>query len=235
MTVQLRGLEMKAEPGVFIVTGTGVALASGMAAGVAVITGQSTATLEGVGSPAAGIQLPDLFLAAVVERGPAEDQSGTFIEVVRAPWLKVIDYLARNPAAISEMEPRLFESLVAGALRDDGYEDVILTPRSGDEGIDVIALRRGRFPMRMVVQAKRYRPDRRVKAAEVRELLHVLDADRKATSALFTTTSSFAPGVSTDRTIAPYLTKAGEPGRLNLMDGVQLAAWLKGLAKRAPG
>jgi restriction system protein len=223
---------MKAETGVFVVRGTGVSFGGGMATAGAVVTGQSVATLDGVASPAAGIQLPDLFLAAVVERGPAKDQSGTLIEVVRAPWLTLIDHLARNPGALAEMDPRLFESLVAGALRDDGYEDVILTPRSGDEGVDVIALRGGRFPMRMVVQAKRYRPDRRVKAFEVRELLHVLDADRKATSALFTTTSSFAPGVAADRTIAPYLTKPGEPGRLNLMDGSQLADWLNGLAKR---
>lgn len=226
---------MKAEAGVFIVAGTGVALGGGMATGGAVITGQSAVTLEVVSGSAAGIQLPDLFVAAVVERGPAIDQSGTLIEVVRAPWAKLIGHFARNPGALAEMDPRLFETLVAGALDDDGYDDVILTPRSGDEGVDVIALRHGRFPIRLVVQAKRYRPDRRVTAGEVRELLHVLDADRKATSALFTTTASFAPGVQTDRTIAPYLTQPGEPGRLNLMDGAQLAAFLRSLSERRDG
>ena len=226
---------MRAETGVFIVSGTGVSFGGGMATGGAVVTGQSVATLEGVGSPVASIQLPDLFLAAVAERGPSQEDPGTLIEVVRAPWSKLIDYLVRNPAALHELDPRLFETLVAGALQDYGYEDVILTPRSGDEGVDVIALRHGPFPIRMVVQAKRYRPDRRVKAAEVRELLHVLDADRKATSALFTTTSSFAPGVPTDRTIAPYLTKPGEPGRLNLMDGVQLVELLASLSEGRDG
>ena len=226
---------MKAEAGVFIVSGTGVSFGGGMATGNAAVTGQLVATLEGVASPVAGIQLPDLFVAAVVERGPAADQRGTLIEVVRAPWAKLIDHFARDPGALAEMDPRLFETLVAGALHDDGYDDVILTPRSGDEGVDVIALRHGRFPIRLVVQAKRYRPDRRVTAGEVRELLHVLDADRKATSALFTTTASFAPGVQTDRTIAPYLTQPGEPGRLNLMDGVQLAEFLRSLSERRDG
>ena len=83
--------------------------------------------------------------------------------------------------------------------------------------------------MRMLVQVKRYRADRPVDANDVRALVAVMLSDPKATNALFTTTSTFAPGIASDPSIAPYLATTEQPGRLSLMNGEGMAEWFQRL------
>jgi restriction system protein len=52
----------------------------------------------------------------------------------------------------------------------------------------------------------------------------VLDRDRKASKAIITTTSTFAPGVLKEF-------KDSMPSRLELRDGAQLREWLRGMAR----
>src|ERR1035438_4827399 len=64
-----------------------------------------------------------------------------------------------------------------------------------------------------------------VTAEACRSLVGVVNADQKASKGIITTTSDFAPKIKSDPSIAPML-----PTRLELMNGVELQAWLKQLS-----
>jgi restriction system protein len=79
-----------------------------------------------------------------VEELPQQPDSpeGDIVESVALPWRRLLDELKRDPAFLHRYDPRQMEELVAAANDTAGY-DVILTPRSGDFGRDVIATRSG--------------------------------------------------------------------------------------------
>ena len=54
---------------------------------------------------------------------------------------------------IDSMDGHVFEEFVAELLRDLGYERVKVTPGSGDQGVDVIAVKNGK---KYAIQCKRY-------------------------------------------------------------------------------
>jgi restriction system protein len=54
---------------------------------------------------------------------------------------------------------------------------VTLTPRSGDYGRDVIAVKRGLGFIRVIDRVKAYKPDHLVTADDVRALMGVLQGD----------------------------------------------------------
>ena len=54
---------------------------------------------------------------------------------------------------IDKMKGRDFEVFVAGLMRDLGYQRVKVTPASGDQGVDVIAVKDGK---KYAIQCKRY-------------------------------------------------------------------------------
>jgi restriction system protein len=119
-----------------------------------------------------------------------------------------------------QMTPRQWEEMVAGAYERAGAEEVILTPRSVDGGRDVIAL------IRVIDQVKAYTPGHLVTADDVRALFGVVVADR-ASKGFLTTTSDFAPQLRDD----PLMAEQIGP-RLELVNGTQLLARLKKLAKK---
>lgn len=83
---------------------------------------------------------------------------------------ELIAHLAEHPQRLYELSPRRFEELVAELYARAGFE-VELTPASGDGGVDVYAIRRDDLGSTLtVVQAKRYKPELKVSAAQVREL-----------------------------------------------------------------
>jgi restriction system protein len=116
--------------------------------------------------------------------------------------------------------------LIAAAFEQDGYDEVILTPRSGDFGRDVVASKKGVGCVRIIDSVKALAPDRLVGQDDVRALLGVLSGDLRASKAILTTTSDFAPGIATDPYISPFM-----PTRLELMNGAALQAWLAKLSK----
>jgi restriction system protein len=99
---------------------------------------------------------------------------------------------------------------------------VILTPRSGDGGRDIIASKPGVGAVRIIDQVKAYAPKHRVTAEDVRALVGVLTRDQNVSKGIVTTTATFAPGVHEEW-------KALIPFRLELKDGPTLTAWLMGL------
>jgi restriction system protein len=146
---------------------------------------------------------------------------------VSIAWAAIVDVLKDDWSRAFEIPPEKWEEIIAGAYSRAGFTQVILTPRSGDFGRDVIAISEGRGAVKIIGSVKAYKPGHLVKHDDVRALLHVMNAERDTSKAILTTTSGFAPRIKTDPFIAPYL-----PTRLELMDGESLMEWLKELSSK---
>jgi restriction system protein len=108
-----------------------------------------------------------------------------------------------------------------------GWAEVLLTPRSNDRGRDIIATKPGIGSIRIIDQAKKFAPHRKIAANDVRALLGVLAAQPNVSKGIVTTTSQFAPGILDDEDLKRFM-----PYRLELKDGKQLREWLLSLAPR---
>jgi hypothetical protein len=96
------------------------------------------------------------------------------------------------------------EEIIAGAYKKAGFEEVTLTPCSGDHGRDIIAVKRGLGRICVIDQVKAYNPNHLVTADEVRALMGVLHGD-SASKGFLTTTSDFAPRLRQDPLITPFM------------------------------
>ena len=104
----------------------------------------------------------------------------------------LIDQLKRHPSSIHDLPPRKFEELIADLLSDLGWR-VELTAATRDGGKDILAyLNTEVGELLCLVEAKKYRPDRKVGVELVRTLYGTL-CDHQANSAMLVTTSSFSP------------------------------------------
>jgi restriction system protein len=70
--------------------------------------------------------------------------------------------------------------MIAAAFDQAGYDEVILTPRSGDHGRDVIAIKKGVGSIRIIDSVKAYKPGHLVRYDDVRALAGVLLGDQGA-------------------------------------------------------
>jgi restriction system protein len=170
--------------------------------------------------------ISDLLLQAVIVAGD-KTAEGRLIEAVAVPWFDIIELLKKAPNIAFQISPDKWEEIIAGAYHKAGFEEVTLTPRSGDYGRDVIAVKKGLGSIRVIDQVKAYRPGHLVTADDVRALVGVLQGDG-ASKGFLTTTSDFAPRLRTDPLITPLI-----PSRLGLIDGKALLARLEELARTA--
>jgi restriction system protein len=166
-----------------------------------------------------------LLLQAVVVPGAKTDE-GLLIEAVALPWFEIIELLSWDPCLAYQIKDRKWEEIIAGAYQRAGFDEVTLTPRSGDFGRDVIAVKRGLGTIRIIDQVKAYGPNHLVTADDVRALLGVLQGD-KASKGFLTTTSDFAPKLRHDILLKPFM-----PAQLELINGKMLLARLEELAKK---
>jgi restriction system protein len=169
--------------------------------------------------------MPSLLLQTVIVRGAQTDE-GTLIEAVALPWFDIIAFLKTDPSIAFQPPWEKWEEIIAGAYKRAGFEEVTLTPRSGDHGRDVIAVKKGICSIRVIDQVKAYKPSHLVDANDVRALIGVLHGDR-ASKACLSTTSDFAPMIKTDPLIFPFI-----PSRLELVNGTALFSRLQELAAR---
>jgi restriction system protein len=102
---------------------------------------------------------------------------------------------------------------------------VILTPRSGDYGRDVIAEKKALGTFRVIDSVKAFTPPHLVEADDVRALAGVLQTDG-ASKGFLTTTSDFAPMITKD----PLMTRLF-PDRIELVNGKALLARLEELGR----
>ena len=142
-------------------------------------------------------------------------------------WAEIIRLMGEDPDILFKIDPRKLEEIIAGAYERSGFDEVILTPRSGDRGRDVIASRKDWGRVRFIDQVKAYKPQHLVKAEEVRALGFALISDQNATKGFVTTTSDFAPKITEDPLIKPHI-----PYRIELVNGIQLVRRLGELAKQ---
>lgn len=167
--------------------------------------------------------LPTLLAQSVIV--PAgKTQEGLLIDAVAVPWFEIIAMLKKDPALAFQIGPDKWEEIIAGAYRKAGFDEVTLTPRSGDYGRDVIAVKRGLGTVRVIDQVKAYAPGNNVTANDVRALLGVLQGDG-ASKGFLTTTSDFAPKLRDDILLKPFM-----PSRLELVNGKMLLDRLQELA-----
>jgi len=116
------------------------------------------------------------------------------------------------------MDPGEFEELIARLLAEIGFEDIEVTKRSGDGGIDV----RGTLVVgdvirtRMAVQVKKWKPKNNVQAPVVQQVRGSLGTHEQG---LIITTSDFSPGARKEAA-RPDATPVG------LMSGEQLVLLL---------
>jgi restriction system protein len=134
--------------------------------------------------------------------------------------------LAADASLAYQIPARKWEEIIAGAYQRAGFDEVTLTPHSGDFGRDIIAVKRGLGSVRVIDQVKAYGPSHLVTADDVRALLGVLEGD-KASKGFLTTTSDFAPKLRDD-----ILLKAYMPSRLELIDGTALVKRLDELSRK---
>jgi restriction system protein len=170
---------------------------------------------------------PDVLVQAAVVLFGDQTAEGQIIAGLKVPWFEIIAQLDRDPDFLFKIPWRKLEEIVAGAYERAGWPEVVLTPRSGDDGRDVIATRPGVGSIRIVDQIKAYRPGNLVTADEIRSMLGVLDAERNVSKGFVTTTSRFAPGIKDNERLRAFM-----PYRLELKDGDELRAWLLELAKK---
>jgi len=91
---------------------------------------------------------------------------------------------------IQEMDPFQFEYLVAELLRKIGYENVDVTKRSGDKGIDVAGNLTvgGLTHVKTVIQVKRYKTGNNISGKYITQLRGSAEVDQRG---LIITTSDF--------------------------------------------
>jgi restriction system protein len=171
-----------------------------------------------------GFAGPDELLRQQLFVPGAKSENGTIVAASLVPYRALLRAIQEDPEFLLHFNWRRFEELTAAMLKDEGFEETILTPASGDLGRDIIGFR-GDLRIKVFGQAKLYKPRNIVTAEEVRAFCHVIDDDRSVSKGIITTTSSFAPGSA--REFASRI-----PTRLELQDGKDLLERIRKLAER---
>jgi restriction system protein len=148
---------------------------------------------------------------------------GQLIRSAMFPLLAIIERIMNDPSLIYEVDPRKWEEIIAASYDASGlFDEVTLTPRSGDRGRDVIAVKKGFGSVRLIESMKRYTPGTKSTAEEVQALLGVMLSDPQASKGIVSTTWEFAPMIWDNPHITQYI-----PHRLELVDGKALVKQLK--------
>lgn len=124
-----------------------------------------------------------------------EEQKSSLIMIDKLP-LKVISMILQNPQEVRNITPRQFEEFIADLLSQLGFSNVILTPRSGDGGKDIIASRSiSGIPISLYFECKKYADGNKIQLETLRALLGTMAHDaRSVNKGVLVTTSSFTRG-----------------------------------------
>lgn len=126
--------------------------------------------------------------------------------------------LKKRPEDIFKLTPRKYEELIAELLDDMGYK-VTLAPATRDGGKDILAsLATPAGEMLCLVEAKKYRADRKIGVSMVRTLYGTL-ADYQASSAMLVTTSTYSKDAHGMQKKHQY--------QLSLRDYTDVAKWIQ--------
>lgn len=146
------------------------------------------------------------------------------IEVVRLVDQELVRRLAKQPSDLYRLLPRDFEKLIAELFRDRGWT-VELTKQTRDGGSDIIAVRGDvNSQVKLLIEAKRYGPDKPVGVGIVRQLYGVRQL-RHASKAVLATTSYFSDDAYKE--FASVM-----PWELELNDYRQILEWLNAYGRK---
>lgn len=125
--------------------------------------------------------------------------------------------LKKQPQDLHKLTPREFEVLLADLLADMGWE-VELTKQTRDGGTDILAyLNTDVGRLLCLVEAKHYRPDRKIGVDLVRTLYGTL-CDAQANSAMLVTSSTFTADAREFQQRHQY--------QLTLRDYADIVSWI---------
>lgn len=167
-----------------------------------------------------------LAVTSIILPDRATDE-GVLIASTTFAWRAIAKALEKDWTLALQLTPRQWEEIVAGAFKEEGFDEVTLTPSSADGGRDVIAVKRGRGALKVIGSVKRYKPGNLVTYDDVRALMGVMLGEPDASKGVLTTTSDFPPNLGRDRQISALL-----PTRLELINGAELQQWLSDLGKQ---
>lgn len=107
----------------------------------------------------------------------------------------MLDRILRDPVSMRSLDSRDFERFIATLIDQLGFEDVVITPRSGDQGRDVIAtITVQGIPILFAFECKRYSEKNPVGPDIVRALLGtVMHRHTRANKGVLVTTSNLSP------------------------------------------
>ncbi|SLN67009.1 Restriction endonuclease [Roseovarius albus] len=151
-----------------------------------------------------------------------EVDDGRIVNALINPWQTIFEQLEQNPNLLYEFSKnhRKFEEFIAGAYENAGFDKVVLTPASGDLGRDVIAEKHGLVTIRVLDQCKAFSKGRLVSANDVRAMMGTFYREPRASRAVVSTTSDFAPGIWQE-----WKDHIGND--LELRNGTNLIEWMK--------
>lgn len=154
---------------------------------------------------------------------------GQLIRCLSTPWIAIVREIETNPNFLPQFatQHRRFEEFLAASYEKAGFE-VTLTPQRGDKGRDVIATMHGLVSVRILDQAKAYKPGHLVTHDDVRAMIGTLATDSNASKGVTTTTSDFQPGILAGSEFSRFL-----PYRLELKNGLQLTQWLAEIKRQS--
>lgn len=95
---------------------------------------------------------------------------GDLVRALVVPWRAIVERLKKNWIEAFQILSRMWEEMIAAAFEQDGFEEVILTPRSRDRGRDVVAIKKGVGCIRIIDSVKAYAPEHLVGHDDVRAL-----------------------------------------------------------------
>jgi restriction system protein len=159
--------------------------------------------------------VPALMQAVIVPGDRTTE--GILVQAVTVSFVEILHEVFLEKLSLHDIHWRKLEEIIAASYKKAGFDEVTLTPASGDYGRDVIAIKHGFGAVRIIEQVKGFSPGNLVTATDVRAIIGVLAADHNATKAVVTTTTDFAPRIRDDPSIKPFI-----PFRLELIDGNQL-------------
>lgn len=110
--------------------------------------------------------------------------------------LRLLDQILRSPDLMRDLSPLDFERFVATLIDKIGFEDVVITPRSGDQGRDILAVKRVHgIPVLFAFECKRYGPDKPIGVDLLRALFGTIShGPTKANKGVLVTASRFTSG-----------------------------------------
>jgi restriction system protein len=152
---------------------------------------------------------------------------GVLVKSVADLWIEIVRRLGSDWSFAYQIPSDKWEEIVAGAFKAAHYDEVTLTPRSGDHGRDVIAVKHGVGCVKIIGSVKAYAPGKFVPYDAVRALIGVMTGEQNVSKGIITTTSDFPPKIGDDPFIKPFL-----PTRLELLNGPALQKWLASLSKQ---